>query len=196
MVDALLTATVRVVGQDGYDRASTNRIADVAGVSIGSLYQYFPNKEALVGLALEERIGHMGAVVADGIRALADRPMTSGTRELVGIILLDHARDLPFQAQFHELVAKVGVMRPYLAYRRDLVTVSRCHLERHGEELGRRDIETAAVVVIDLFDALMHSSIHHFPERLTDPAFADEVTAVLLDYLKVPGRETDAPSAP
>src|SRR4029077_6829621 len=47
-VETLLDATARVLTREGYDRASTNRIAAKAGVSVGSLYQYFPNKEALV----------------------------------------------------------------------------------------------------------------------------------------------------
>ena len=52
-VDALLEATTRVLLKEGYDRASTNRIAEVAGVSIGSLYQYFPSKEALVAAVID-----------------------------------------------------------------------------------------------------------------------------------------------
>ena len=47
-VEAIVKATSRVLIEEGYDRASTNRIAHAAGVSIGSLYQYFPSKEALV----------------------------------------------------------------------------------------------------------------------------------------------------
>jgi Bacterial regulatory proteins, tetR family len=46
-VDALLGATAHISVKDGYDRASIDRIAHGAGVSIGSLYQYFPSKEAL-----------------------------------------------------------------------------------------------------------------------------------------------------
>jgi AcrR family transcriptional regulator len=53
-VDAILTAVEQVLDRDGLDGLTTNRVAEVAGVSIGSLYQYYPNKEALVG-ALEER---------------------------------------------------------------------------------------------------------------------------------------------
>jgi AcrR family transcriptional regulator len=45
-VDAILTATAHILTQEGYDRTTTNRIAELAGVSIGSLYQYFPSKEA------------------------------------------------------------------------------------------------------------------------------------------------------
>jgi AcrR family transcriptional regulator len=45
-VQAILTATTHILTEDGYDQLTTNRVAERAGVSIGSLYQYFPNKEA------------------------------------------------------------------------------------------------------------------------------------------------------
>src|SRR5271170_1138813 len=52
-VDALVEATARILVRDGFDKASTNRIAEVAGVSVGSLYQYFPSKEALVAAVID-----------------------------------------------------------------------------------------------------------------------------------------------
>ena len=52
-VDALVEATARILVREGFDKASTNRIAEVAGVSVGSLYQYFPSKEALVAAVIE-----------------------------------------------------------------------------------------------------------------------------------------------
>src|SRR5260370_33355423 len=63
-VDALLEATARILVKEGYDQASTNRIAEVAGVSIGSLYQYFPSKEALIAAV----IGRLKQEVSQGIR--------------------------------------------------------------------------------------------------------------------------------
>src|SRR5262245_21790233 len=48
-VEAILGATAQVLEGIGFDAATTNRIAERAGVSIGSLYQYFPNKEAIAG---------------------------------------------------------------------------------------------------------------------------------------------------
>lgn len=47
IVDAIVTAAERVLEVDGLDAFSTNRVAELAGVSIGSLYRYFPNKHAL-----------------------------------------------------------------------------------------------------------------------------------------------------
>ncbi len=48
MVKAILEAVAEVFDQQGYARTTTNKIAERAGVSLGSLYQYFPNKDALV----------------------------------------------------------------------------------------------------------------------------------------------------
>src|SRR5262245_41962369 len=51
-VEALVEATARILVREGFDKASTNRIAEAAGVSVGSLYQYFPGKEALVAAVI------------------------------------------------------------------------------------------------------------------------------------------------
>jgi AcrR family transcriptional regulator len=61
MVNALLEATARVLIKEGFGNASTNRIAEVAGVSVGSLYQYFPSKEALVDEATRLVVGYLSA---------------------------------------------------------------------------------------------------------------------------------------
>lgn len=53
MVERILAAGRTVVLRDGYDAASTNRIAAEAGISPGSLYQYFPNKDAVLGAIVD-----------------------------------------------------------------------------------------------------------------------------------------------
>jgi AcrR family transcriptional regulator len=55
--DAIVEAAARVFADVGLEKATTNRIAEVAGVSIGSLYQYFPDKHALL-TALVARESH------------------------------------------------------------------------------------------------------------------------------------------
>src|SRR6516164_9371104 len=82
-VDALIEATARVLTRDGYDRASTNRIAAVAGVSIGSLYQYFPSREALVAAVIDRHVHEMFQVVRDALVKVATRPIEVAARELV-----------------------------------------------------------------------------------------------------------------
>ena len=54
MVDNILEASIRVLKQHPYQKFTTNRVAEAAGISIGSLYQYFPNKQSIL-LELEIR---------------------------------------------------------------------------------------------------------------------------------------------
>ena len=56
LVDAILIATENVLEEAGLDGMTTARVAEVAGVSVGSLYQYFPSKEALAAAVVERRV--------------------------------------------------------------------------------------------------------------------------------------------
>jgi len=68
-VDALLDATARLLREDGYAALTTNRIAERAGVSIGTLYQFFPGKEAVVAALAERRMQSHFATVREELAA-------------------------------------------------------------------------------------------------------------------------------
>ena len=70
MVERLITAARTVLVRDGYEAFSTNRVAEEAAVSPGSLYQYFPNKAALVDTVIERWSDEISDRVAG---SLADR---------------------------------------------------------------------------------------------------------------------------
>lgn len=53
MVERIISAGQRVLTEHGYERTTTNRVADEAGISPGSLYQYFPNKEAVLDAIID-----------------------------------------------------------------------------------------------------------------------------------------------
>ena len=72
MVETILEATARVLVKDGFERTTTNRVAEAAGVSVGSLYQYFPSKEALVATLVERACpAQTPAMVTTGVDASA-----------------------------------------------------------------------------------------------------------------------------
>lgn len=77
LVDDILVAAVRVLEKEGADRFTTIRVAEAAGVSVGSLYQYFPNKQAILyRLQVDEwaRTGDMmDAIVGDRTKPAAER---------------------------------------------------------------------------------------------------------------------------
>src|SRR6516164_1028977 len=107
-VDALLEATARVLVKQGYDRASTNKIAAVAGVSIGSLYQYFPSKEALVAAVIERHTRDLLQVVRDTFLKVVSRPIEIAARELVTAAIYAHRVDPKLHRVLDEQVPRTG----------------------------------------------------------------------------------------
>jgi AcrR family transcriptional regulator len=78
MYDRILQAAVRVLHDEGALGFTTTRVADEAGISVGSLYQYFPNKHALV-VAVHDADMRAGW---EHIRSILDRPRWSARRKL------------------------------------------------------------------------------------------------------------------
>ena len=62
-VDAMLDAVVKLLKRGGASSITTNRIAETAGVSVGSVYQYFPNKQSLLFAVLEDHLDKVSAAV-------------------------------------------------------------------------------------------------------------------------------------
>jgi len=87
MVDRLLGAAAQVFLEEGFAAATTNRIAEVAGVSVGSLYQFFPNKQALLAELHRLWTARLGTEL-DAALAHPHRPLI----DLIDEVLEVHAR--------------------------------------------------------------------------------------------------------
>jgi AcrR family transcriptional regulator len=92
-VDALIEATAHILVREGFDRASTNRIAEVAGVSVGSLYQYYPGKEALVAAVIDRHNKEIMRVVRAALAEVASQLVEEAVRKLVTVAIEAHRID-------------------------------------------------------------------------------------------------------
>lgn len=90
MVTRIVDAGARVLNKVGYDGASTNRIAAEAGVSPGSLYYYFPDKDSIVSAVLERFVDGLWVVFSDPVSGVVRNP--SANFELQVTRILDHLR--------------------------------------------------------------------------------------------------------
>jgi AcrR family transcriptional regulator len=186
-VEALLGATARILIKDGYDRASTNRIAEAAGVSIGSLYQYFPSKEALVAAVIDRHTQGMMQVLREALVKVGMRPIQEAARELVRVMIDAHRVNPRLHRVLMEQVPRVGRLDNIQAVDREAYTMVQAYLEAHRDDLGIPDAEMAAFVCVTTVEALTYAAVVHRREVLSDEranAFVDEVTGLILRYLK------------
>lgn len=186
-VEALLEATARILVKEGYDRASTNRIAQAAGVSIGSLYQYFPSKEALVAGVIERHMQEMMQRTRDALARVARERLEPATRELVRVMIDAHRINPRLHRVLAEQTPRVGLLENIEALEHEVYALIRLYLESHREVLRVQDLDTATFIAVSTVEALTHAAVVLRPEMVSGDradAYIDEVTALLVRYLR------------
>ena len=188
-VEALLDATARVLTREGYDRASTNRIAATAGVSVGSLYQYFPNKEALVAALVARHNREMLDLLRGALKEVASLDLATAIAKLVRAAVDAHRVDPALHRVFDEQVPRMGQLAKIEALQGETFHLVRSYLEERRSEISVRDLDSTTSILVTTVEALTHQFVIHrpgAPERDRD-RFIDEVTRLVVGYLQ-PGR--------
>jgi AcrR family transcriptional regulator len=187
-VDAILAATARLLVKHGFDRTSTNQIAEAAGVSVGSLYQYFPSKESLVAALLRRHQDEMMAGVMSEIERVRDLPLADAVRAMIQLVLRAHAVDPDLHRVLMEQVPRFGRPQKRYEFERAMLAAITAYLDSRRDELGVADVELSAFLVAAAVESVTHGAMLHHPERLHDGRLLDELTAMVLGYLTAPYR--------
>jgi AcrR family transcriptional regulator len=185
-VQALLDATARVLTREGYDRASTNRIAATAGVSVGSLYQYFPNKEALVAALVARHNQEMLDLLREALKEVASLDLATAIAKLVRAAVDAHRVDPALHRVLDEQVPRMGQLAKIEALQGETFQLVRSYLEERRNEISVRDLDSATSILVTTVEALTHQFVIHrpgAPARDRD-RFIDEVTRLVVGYLQ------------
>lgn len=159
LVERILDAAARIFDAAGYHDTTTNHVADEAGVSVGSLYQYFPNKDALlVGLAdrhLDEVIPAIEALAAQ-LRAERPDAATLSHTFITAVAELNRSNRLHgllwAAPRTEALGARIDALEAALA------AVVEWHLVRLGH--APTDAARRATMLVTVFDAAIHAVDH------------------------------------
>jgi AcrR family transcriptional regulator len=184
-VDAIVEASARVLARHGYSAATTNRIAARAGVSIGSLYEYFPNKESVLAALLERHTSEGGAEVLGALESATSRgaPLRELVRELVAALLRQHRRSPGLhRVLFEEMPHPPGADACVLRVEDALAHRLRSALEA-DPACTASDPDLAAHLVVQTAEGLAHRFVLHGIHGMPEARFAEEVAELLMRYL-------------
>jgi AcrR family transcriptional regulator len=188
-VAALVDATARILATEGFDSANTNRIAEVAGVSVGSLYQYFPSKEALVVAVAERHSREIMQVVSGVLGDVMSLPLHEGVRKLIGAAIEAHRVDPELHRVLAEQIPRTGVLEDVGGVNYEAHELFRSYLDRQSAEMSVTDVDLAAFVCATSIEALAHNAVLHHEEMFRGDAIAkliDETARLILGYLTGP----------
>jgi AcrR family transcriptional regulator len=184
--DRLLAAAARVFAERGYAGGTTNHVAAEAGLSVGSLYQYFPNKDAMLAELMRAHVAEgtgrvvarfgdavpAGGSVAEALRPFVDAAIDAhrGDPDLHRVLFEEAPRPPDVLAELHDLEdAAVGVTAALL----------------HASPAVRvPDPDLAAWFVVAAIESLTHRYIGSHRGELDLDAFGDELVRLLAAYLE------------
>jgi AcrR family transcriptional regulator len=179
--DAIIEATTQLLLHQGYDRLTTDRAAERAGVSIGSLYQYFPNKAALVAAVIDRCCE---GFIADVDRALAGKPritLAECVRAIVEVMLISHHLSPDLHKIVIDLAPRIGVADKTDRASRRMADAIEAVLRMHVGEIGADiDLANAAVMIETLLVALAQRAAGGSSRN---EMFANEATRMITRYL-------------
>ncbi len=143
-IERLIAATAHVLIDDGYDAASTNRIAARAGVGIGSLYRYFTDKDELIDATVQRVYSQMERQTADAIVAAMARPIEDGVRDVLEAVTTALEAHAPLLRIVIDQVPHTGGTHTLGDVERRLSELGRAYLVHH---LGPRQPDELAPLV-------------------------------------------------
>lgn len=181
-VEAIVKAAAQILARHGADAATTNAIAARAGVSIGSLYQYFADREALIAELERRHVEEMQRVLARELAGLGERPLPAAIEQLVAAIIAAHKVAPRLHQALHLSLARgrLDAIDQFEARLEGLVAQALAA----RPDLAIADPGLTATLLVRAVGGLIRTTLRREPERLGEPALAAAMTGMILGTLE------------
>ncbi|WP_082825926.1 TetR/AcrR family transcriptional regulator [Croceicoccus estronivorus] len=181
--EAITQATQQIIIREGFKKATTNRIAEVAGVSVGSLYQYFPNKQAIVRTLIQETVTKAAMRVRTLLRDLMDEPLEPALRQIMTLLLEIYKENDFIIFRILDQVPELKEYTNNLAIEIYTYSTNLAFLEQHQADLTVTDIKTSLLLIERATIHNIEYFLAHNPTNMTEEQLIDELTRMTLNYL-------------
>jgi AcrR family transcriptional regulator len=185
-----LDAAARVFARHGYSAGTTNRIAEEAGASIGSLYQYFPNKDAILVALVRQHVAEGADLLAARLADTGELPLRERLGTLVDAMLANHTGDPRLhQVLFEEAPRPPELLEELHTLEATIIDAAEAMI-RADDEIKVDDPTVAARLVVTAIESLIHRYISSQPDTLDIGSFRHELVTMLTRYLWGPAAPT------
>jgi len=184
-VEAILEAAAQVFERHGYAAGTTNRIAERAGVSIGSLYQYFADKDAILVALTERHLDEGIAALAPLLAELVVRPppVRAALERLMSALIELHRHRPGLHRILFEEAPRPPALRERLAAVADDATDALAGYLAQSPDAVVGDPRLAAHLVVTVLESVTHGLVIHPRDDVPPDAYAAQAVTMLALYL-------------
>lgn len=178
-VSTILEAASKILIREGFFGVTTDKIAKEAGVSIGSLYQFFGNKESVVSAVIHNMFQTDQELVLAKIRDIEGLPIEQKVRRMIDI-------GVQVYMQNAELRKKLQNIQVYLTDAEFFASTMKGYQEliaRHLPPMPGRNPQKVAYILVTAFIGLLDRAILDTKDLAGDKEFQQELERLFLNYL-------------
>ena len=166
----------------GYRKFTTTRVAERAGVSVGSLYQYFPNRQALITAVIERYLEGLRTTIEQRCRELCGHTLDRQITGLVDAAITAKWAHIEVSRALHEPLADIGGT--------ELVTASAiktagvvAEVLRSCADASFRDVDRLSLLMVISCSALLQAAVTDETGALDRESVRTHMRAMVLGYL-------------
>ena len=188
LVDAIAEACLRLLEKEGEDALTVNRIAEVSGAAVGSIYQYFPNKESMIAAVYERLLDQESEQLFQMREQLQGLPLEAILRQIFANMIrveqrlhqLSHAFHTRYRSALH-----LGLWHAPQASREEFINTTWLPLlQMHGAQVQTDNLPLAAYLLGQGLREIIHSAVHDVPQQARSPEFLDALVAMAMSCVK------------
>jgi AcrR family transcriptional regulator len=178
----ILAAAAHVFAEHGYAAGTTNRIAERARTSIGSLYQYYPNKDAILVELLTRHLDAGIAALTHRRRAGLPESLEEIVRVFVATVIENHLDDPQLLRVMIEQAPRSSDLLERIDRQEQALVGYLRNLLDHHPEVGVGDKDTAARLVVSTVELTVHRLVAA-PDPIDVTRLENELVAMVTGYL-------------
>jgi AcrR family transcriptional regulator len=188
LVEAVAQACLRILDEEGDEALTVARIGEVSGAAVGSIYQYFPNKDAIVAMLYERVLDQEAEQLLLMREKLVGLPLTTALREILANIIRVELRLFKLNQAFHlryHTALHLGMWRgPYRTAGEFIEATWLPLLQMYAHEVTTPHPAVAAYLLGQGLRHVIRSVLEDIPEQLESPAMLDSLVAMALGCLQ------------
>ena len=190
LVDAVEQACLRILDEEGEASLTVARIAELSGVAVGSIYQYFPNKDAIVALLYERVLDEESEALLRMREKLMGVPLKSALRDILANIIRVETRLFKLNKSFHlryHSALHLGMWRgPYQTTGEFIEATWLPLLQLYEHEITTEHPALAAYLLGQGLRSVIRSVLEDIPTQLESSALLDSLVAMAIGCLRPP----------
>jgi len=177
----IIEAAARILEGPGIEGLNTNAISEKAGISIGSLYQYFPNKDSIIDHIIREFIRYHFLTLDKKLQELENQNLDATIKEMLQTFVgIFSKRKKLRMVLMHNLPLKA--LPQIFAAEDEVIAIIKKNLEKHRSEITAKDLDIASYIVVQTVAGSMRGTLAK-NRQLNPEDLVGDLFIVIRNYL-------------